>query len=49
VLEIHCPNLDGWHILVSHLGVSVLLAIAGFVAGWAAEVAAARSFGRQTK
>jgi hypothetical protein len=20
VLEIHCPNLDGWHILVSHLG-----------------------------
>jgi hypothetical protein len=49
VLEIHCPNLDGWHILVSHLGVSVLLAIAGFVAGWAAEVAAARSFGRQRK
>jgi hypothetical protein len=49
VLEIHCPNLDAWHILVSHLGVSLLLAIAGFVAGLAAEVAAARSFGWKTK
>jgi hypothetical protein len=49
VLEIHCPNLDAWHILVSHLGVSVLLAIAGFAAGWAAEIANARSFGRQRK
>ena len=49
VLEIHCPNLDAWHILVSHLGVSLLLAVAGFVAGLAAEVAAARSFGRQKK
>ncbi len=49
VLEIHCPNLDASHILVSHLGVSLLLAVAGFVAGLAAEVAAARSFGRKTK
>ncbi len=49
VLEIHCPNLDAWHILVSHLGVSALLAMAGFFAGWAAEIAAARSFGRQRK
>jgi hypothetical protein len=47
VLEIHCPNLDAWHILVSHLGVSVLLAVAGLVAGLAAEVAVARSFGRR--
>ena len=22
-LEVHCPNLDAWHILVSHLGVAV--------------------------
>ncbi len=25
VLEIHCPNLDAWHILVSHLGVAMLV------------------------
>src|SRR5260370_14983681 len=49
VLEIHCPNLAASHILVSHLGVSALLAMAGFFAGWAAEIAAARSFGRQRK
>lgn len=38
VLEIHCPNLDGWHILVSHLGVAMLCALAGLVVGLAAEV-----------
>jgi hypothetical protein len=38
VLEIHCPNLDAWHILVSHLGVAILCALAGFVIGLAAEV-----------
>ena len=37
VLEIHCPNLDAWHILVSHLGVAMLCAVAGFVLGLAAE------------
>lgn len=36
-LEIHCPNLDAWHILVSHLGVAVLGAVAGLVVGWAVE------------
>jgi hypothetical protein len=37
VLEIHCPNLDLWHILVSHLGVAILCALAGLVIGLAAE------------
>jgi hypothetical protein len=36
-LEIHCPNLDASHILVSHLGVAVLGAVAGLVVGWAVE------------
>jgi hypothetical protein len=38
-LEIHCPNLDGWHILISHLGVPVLCSIAGLALGVAAETA----------
>ncbi len=38
VLEIHCPNLDAWHILVSHLGVAVLCALAGLIIGLATEV-----------
>ncbi len=38
VLEIHCPNVDAWHILVAHLGVSVLCALAGLVVGLAAEI-----------
>jgi len=40
VLEIHCPNLDAWHILVSHLGVAILFAVSGFLIGLAAEVKA---------
>ena len=36
VLEIHCPNLDAWHILISHLGVAMLCALAGLVIGLAA-------------
>jgi len=38
VLEIHCPNLDAWHILVAHLGVAILCALAGLVIGLAAEI-----------
>jgi hypothetical protein len=38
VLEIHCPNLEAWHILISHLGVALLGALAGLVIGLAAEV-----------
>lgn len=37
VLEIHCPNLDAWHILASHLGVAILCALAGLVIGLASE------------
>jgi hypothetical protein len=37
VLEIHCPNLDAWHILVSHLGVAILCALAGLAIGLAAQ------------
>ena len=33
VLEIHCPNLDAWHILVSHLGVAIMGALVGLVTG----------------
>jgi len=40
VLEIHCPNLNAWHILVSHLGVAILCALAGLVIGLATEVRA---------
>jgi hypothetical protein len=36
-LEIHCPNLDTWHILISHLGVAVLGSVVGLVVGWAVE------------
>jgi hypothetical protein len=46
VLEIHCPNLDASHILVSHLGVAVLCAIAGLAVGLGAEAARVRSVGR---
>lgn len=38
VLEIHCPNLDAWHILVSHLGVAIMCALAGLVTGLMAEI-----------
>ncbi|MCU1233100.1 MAG: hypothetical protein JWP63_1067 [Candidatus Solibacter sp.] len=37
VLEIHCPNLDALHILVSHLGAAILCSIAGFTLGLRAE------------
>jgi hypothetical protein len=40
VLQIHCPNLDAWHILVSHLGAAMLCALAGLVIGLAVEVKA---------
>jgi hypothetical protein len=40
VLEIHCQNLDAWHILASHIGVAILCALAGLAIGWAVEVRA---------
>ena len=42
MLEIHCPNLDAWHILLSHWGVAILCALGGFVAGLTAEIAGRR-------
>jgi hypothetical protein len=41
-LEIHCPNLDAWHILLSHLGVAILCALAGLVVGLIVEIAGRR-------
>ena len=46
VLEIHCTNLDAWHILLSHLGVAILGALAGIAAGLAAETRGRRSIHR---
>jgi hypothetical protein len=31
VLEVHCPNLNVWHILVWHVGIALLGAIAGLL------------------
>jgi len=36
-LEIHCPILDAWHILLAHLGVALLGAMVGLFLGLAAE------------
>ena len=33
VLEIHCPNLDAWHILIAHLGVLILFTALAVAAG----------------
>ena len=46
VLEIHCPNLNAWHILVSHLGVAILYALAGLFTGLTAEAIGGRSIHR---
>ena len=43
VLEIHCPNLDAWHILASHLGVAMLCSLAGLAIGFTAEFYAGNS------
>jgi hypothetical protein len=42
-LEMHCPNLDAWHILASHLGVAVLGALLGLLIGLGAEIAGDRA------
>ena len=45
----HCPNLDAWHILVSHLGVAILCALAGLFIGLTAETIGRRSFHRNNQ
>ncbi len=40
-LEVHCPNLDAWHILVSHVGVAVCAGSLGWAVG---TIVAARPF-----
>ena len=37
VLEIHCPNMNLWHILIWHVGISAGGAIAGILLAWSAE------------
>lgn len=49
VLEIHCPNLDAWHILVSHLGVAIMCALVGLVTGLATEIIGGRSVRRSNQ
>jgi hypothetical protein len=38
VLEIHCPNLNGWHTMVWHLGVAVVCSITGLGLGLRSEM-----------
>jgi hypothetical protein len=42
VLELHCPNLGAWHILVSHTGVAILSGLAGLFTGLTAETIGGR-------
>ena len=48
MLEIHCPNLDIWHILLSHLGAAILCALAGLATGLTAETRGRRSIHRSS-
>jgi hypothetical protein len=36
-LDMHCPNLNAWHILASHLGAAVVCSLAGLTVGLVAE------------
>jgi len=48
MLEMHCPNLDAWHILLSHLGVAILCALAGLATGLTVEIRGRRSIHRSS-
>jgi hypothetical protein len=48
MLEMHCPILDAWHILLSHLGVAILCALAGLAVGLTAEIRGKRSIHRSS-
>lgn len=47
ILEIHCPNLDLRHILVSHVGVAIIGAVSGLAAGIAGELVGRYPRGRR--
>jgi len=49
VLELHCPILNGWHILASHLGVAILYALGGLVMGLTAETVGTHSAHRSNE
>lgn len=46
MLEMHCPNLDAWHILLSHLGVAILCALAGLAIALTTEIRGTRTVHR---
>lgn len=46
MLEMHCPILDARHILLSHLGVAILCALAGLAIGLTADIRGRRSIHR---
>jgi hypothetical protein len=48
MLEMHCPNLNALHILLSHLGVAILCALAGLAIGLTAEMRGRRSIHRSS-
>jgi len=48
MLEMHCPILDAWHILLSHLGVAILCALAGLAIALTAEIRERRSMHRSS-
>ena len=43
------PNLDAWHILVSHLGVAIVCTLVGLVTGLTSEIIRGRSVQRGNK
>lgn len=47
VLEMHCRNLDAWHILSSHLLVAVLSLLGGLAIGSLADLFSRRAAGRR--
>jgi len=49
MLEMHCLNLDASHILLSHLGVAILCAVAGLAIGLTAEIRGTRSIHRDNQ
>ena len=47
VRELHCPNMDSWHVLAPHLGVAALGAITRVYRRINVEIAVTRSLARR--